>query len=151
MGKAWIQEKIHALCQNNRAEMAANCTRLACCCLRCLFSKSWSVEIVGHFLESMGGVVNLSVSISLLLFGLWHFHLSKFSLKCPLANQSFPCFRPELLQRFSMKSGSWSAPFLWRALINSTEGKSLPLNENLLRGVITHICYLLNTYTEDPF
>lgn len=30
--------------------------------LRRLFSKSWSVEIVGHFLESMGG---LSASVSL--------------------------------------------------------------------------------------
>lgn len=38
--------------------------------LRRLFSKSWSVEIVGHFLESMGGVVSFSISISLLLFGL---------------------------------------------------------------------------------
>ena len=145
MGNAKIQEKIHALCWNNIEIRTANSTGLACCCLKCLFSKGWSVEVVGYFLESR--------RLSALVY--W--------FPCYYSCYIFTCLTPPWsvtsklvaplpsCMVLCMKFSSSSAPFLWWALTNNTEVNSLPLNKNLLWGKITHICYLFNIYTEGPF
>lgn len=55
-----FRRKYMHFASNNAKGMTANSIKSACCCLKCLFSKGWSVEKGGYFLESRG----LSNSVS---------------------------------------------------------------------------------------